>query len=84
MHVLFVENISKVSIFTYHFCLYSFNFYAYILIIIKTGKGPTTPAFAHSVQAEHHIFMNMTNLKAYCLPDNYEIIDSSLDDIRVC
>jgi len=27
------------------------------------------------------VFLNLHTLKFYCLPDNYEIIDSSLDDI---
>ncbi|KAJ8975904.1 hypothetical protein NQ317_011375 [Molorchus minor] len=30
----------------------------------------------------HHVFLNLQTLKFYCLPDNYEIIDSSLDDIK--
>lgn len=28
------------------------------------------------------MFLNLSTLKFYCLPDNYEIIDSSLDDIK--
>jgi hypothetical protein len=32
----------------------------------------------------HHVFINLNTLKFYCLPDNYEVIDSSLDDIKVC
>ena len=47
------------------------------------GRGRNTPAFVHSHQADHHVFMKMETLKAYCLPDGYEIIDSSLNDIRV-
>ncbi len=35
----------------------------------------------HSVSVGHHVFLNLHTLKFYCLPDNYEIIDSSLDDI---
>jgi U4/U6.U5 tri-snRNP-associated protein 2 len=30
----------------------------------------------------HHVFLNLHTLRFYCLPDNYEIIDSSLDDIK--
>ena len=29
------------------------------------------------------MFLNLQTHKFYCLPDNYEIIDSSLDDIIV-
>jgi len=38
-------------------------------------------AYIHSVQFSHHVFLNLHTLKFYCLPDNYEIIDSSLEDI---
>lgn len=46
------------------------------------GRGRNTHAYTHSVDASHHVFINMHNGKIYCLPDNYEVIDSSLDDIR--
>ncbi|KAF8765212.1 U4/U6.U5 tri-snRNP-associated protein 2 like protein [Argiope bruennichi] len=45
------------------------------------GRGPNTHAYMHSVQAGHHVFLNLQTLRFYCIPDNYEIIDSSLDDI---
>lgn len=35
------------------------------------------------MQLSHHVFLNLHTLKFYCLPDNYEIIDSSLEDITV-
>lgn len=35
----------------------------------------------HSVSCGHHVFLNLQTLKFYCLPDNYQVIDSSLDDI---
>lgn len=28
------------------------------------------------------MFMKLDNGKVYCLPDNYEVVDRSLDDIR--
>lgn len=31
---------------------------------------------------DHRVFINLTTLKFYCLPDNYEIIDPSLEDIK--
>ncbi|RZB41559.1 U4/U6.U5 tri-snRNP-associated protein 2, partial [Asbolus verrucosus] len=46
------------------------------------GRGTNTHAYTHSVAEGHHVFLNLHTLKFYCLPDNYEIIDSSLDDIK--
>ena len=40
-------------------------------------------AYNHSIQEDHHVFMNIQSQKAYCLPEGYEILDASLDDIRV-
>ena len=45
------------------------------------GRGVGTHAYIHSVSVDHHVFLNLSTLKFYCLPDNYEIVDSSLDDI---
>ncbi|RWS13197.1 U4/U6.U5 tri-snRNP-associated protein 2-like protein [Dinothrombium tinctorium] len=45
------------------------------------GRGQGTHAYMHSVAVDHHVFLNLNTLRFYCLPDNYEIIDSSLDDI---
>lgn len=45
------------------------------------GRGQNTHAYTHSVQFGHHVFLNLQTLQFYCLPDNYQIIDSSLDDI---
>ena len=47
------------------------------------GRGQKSCAYTHSVEAEHHVFINLLSLQIFCLPDNYEIIDSSLDDIKV-
>lgn len=47
------------------------------------GRGLKSHAYIHSVQFSHHVFLNLHTLKFYCLPDNYEIIDSSLEDITV-
>lgn len=46
------------------------------------GRGPSTHAYLHSVGEGHHVFLNLHTLRFYCLPDNYEVIDSSLDDIK--
>lgn len=45
------------------------------------GRGTNTHAHTHSVDEEHHVFLNLETHKFFCLPDNYEIKDSSLDDI---
>lgn len=51
--------------------------------IVPAGRGLKSHAYIHSVQLSHHVFLNLHTLKFYCLPDNYEIIDSSLEDITV-
>lgn len=48
------------------------------------GRGKSTPAFTHSVEHNHYVFMQVDSGRAYCLPDNYEILDQSLSDIRRC
>jgi hypothetical protein len=35
------------------------------------------------LELDHRVFLNLHTLKFYCLPDDYEIIDSALDDIKV-
>ena len=54
----------------------------YIEYYVFPGRGPSTHAYLHSVGEGHHVFLNLHTLRFYCLPDNYEIIDSSLDDIK--
>lgn len=71
--VLFVENTFKV-------CL-TFYLIKHLLIKFVLGRGIGTHAYLHSVSCGHHVFLNLQTLKFYCLPDNYQIIDSSLDDI---
>lgn len=51
--------------------------------LLPAGRGLKSHAYIHSVQFSHHVFLNLHTLKFYCLPDNYEIIDSSLEDITV-
>ncbi|KAK2720118.1 ubiquitin carboxyl-terminal hydrolase 39-like [Artemia franciscana] len=46
------------------------------------GKGPGTYAYLHSVGEDHHVYINLHTLKFYCLPDNYEIVDAPLEDIK--
>mmetsp|Transcript_9088 Transcript_9088/g.55379 ORF Transcript_9088/g.55379 Transcript_9088/m.55379 type:complete len:591 (-) Transcript_9088:552-2324(-) len=46
------------------------------------GRGPKSHAYIHSLEADHHMFMKLTTGNVYCLPDGYEVVDRSLDDIR--
>ncbi|OQR94722.1 U4/U6.U5 tri-snRNP-associated protein [Achlya hypogyna] len=46
------------------------------------GRGPTTHAYMHALQSFHHVFINLTTDKIYCLPDNYEVTDLSLLPIK--
>ncbi|WJX44935.1 hypothetical protein P8452_31857 [Trifolium repens] len=46
------------------------------------GRGKRSHAYTHSLEAGHHVYINLHTEKVYCLPDGYEINDPSLDDIR--
>ncbi|VAI68670.1 unnamed protein product [Triticum turgidum subsp. durum] len=46
------------------------------------GRGLKSHAYTHSLEAGHHVFINLQTEKVYCLPDGYEINDPSLEDIR--
>ncbi|KAI6204641.1 hypothetical protein M3Y94_00699400 [Aphelenchoides besseyi] len=46
------------------------------------GRGTNTHAYTHSLDTEHRVFLNLVTLRFYCLPDNYEINDPSLEDIQ--
>eukprot|EP00252_Welwitschia_mirabilis_P002573 TRINITY_DN12523_c0_g1_i1.p1 TRINITY_DN12523_c0_g1~~TRINITY_DN12523_c0_g1_i1.p1 ORF type:complete len:544 (-),score=111.36 TRINITY_DN12523_c0_g1_i1:65-1696(-) len=46
------------------------------------GRGRNSHAYTHSLEAGHHVYINLSTEKVYCLPDGYEINDPSLDDIR--
>lgn len=47
------------------------------------GRTPNTYAYMHSIDFDHHVFVNMHNKRIYCLPDDYEVFDASLNDIKV-
>eukprot|EP00727_Mastigamoeba_balamuthi_P008078 m51a1_g3891 hypothetical protein (762) ;mRNA; f:65589-74528 len=36
-----------------------------------------------NLQADHHVFLNLETERCYCLPDGYEVQDTSLEDIRL-
>jgi len=46
------------------------------------GRGRNSHAYTHSLEAGHHVYINLRTERVYCLPDGYEINDPSLDDIR--
>lgn len=45
------------------------------------GRGKETPAYVHSMEDNHHLFIALNNGLIFCLPDNYEVRDESLMDI---
>mmetsp|Transcript_8659 Transcript_8659/g.14930 ORF Transcript_8659/g.14930 Transcript_8659/m.14930 type:complete len:501 (+) Transcript_8659:1-1503(+) len=46
------------------------------------GRSLGTQAYTHALETGHHMYMKLENGKVYCLPDNYEVVDRSLDDVR--
>ncbi|KAL8426654.1 hypothetical protein Efla_005911 [Eimeria flavescens] len=50
-------------------------------VLLHTGRGKTTFAFMHALEQRHFVYVNLTTYKVYCLPDNYEVQDYSLQDI---
>lgn len=45
------------------------------------GRGKRTPAYTHSVDEGHYVFVHLSRGTFHCLPDDYEIRDPSLADI---
>lgn len=46
------------------------------------GRGPKTHAYTHALEVGHQMYMKLSDGKVYCLPDGYEVVERSLDDIR--
>ena len=46
------------------------------------GRGRHTPAFTHAVEESHFVFVHLSKGTFHCLPDDYEIEDPSLADIK--
>ncbi|KAJ3284422.1 u4/U6.U5 tri-snRNP-associated protein 2-like protein [Rhizoclosmatium globosum] len=46
------------------------------------GRGTASHAYTHALAVDHHIFINLTTLKVYCLPESYEVKDATLADIK--
>lgn len=45
------------------------------------GRGKSTPAYTHSLEESHYIVVHLQQGSFYCLPDDYEVQDPSLNDI---
>lgn len=41
------------------------------------GRGRSTVMFKHSIEQKHHVFLNVTNLKVYLLPEGSEVETSA-------
>ncbi|KAI0996146.1 putative mRNA-splicing protein [Podosphaera aphanis] len=46
------------------------------------GRGPKSHAYFHALDIGHHVYINMQTQKVYVLPEGYEVINKSLDDIK--
>ncbi|CAE7350260.1 Usp39 [Symbiodinium sp. CCMP2592] len=46
------------------------------------GRGKETPAYRHALEKGHYVWMNAVDGKVYCIPDGYEVVDKSLEDIK--
>ena len=46
------------------------------------GRARGSPVYFHSLEHNHHVIMKLDNGRVYCIPDNYEVLDSSLADIK--
>lgn len=46
------------------------------------GRGKQSHAYFHSLNLEHHVFINLRTHQVYALPDGYEVVHASLDDIK--
>ena len=46
------------------------------------GRGKGTLAYKHALEKEHYVWMNLSDGKVYCIPDDYEVLDRALEDIK--
>jgi U4/U6.U5 tri-snRNP-associated protein 2 len=46
------------------------------------GRGSQSFAYFHSIEKDHHVYINLETAKVFILPDNFEVKDSSLNDIK--
>lgn len=65
-------------------CVTGHNFNIYACLVCGRyyqGRSCGTKAYLHSLEEDHHVFLNLQTGLFYCLPDNYEVVDASLGDI---
>jgi len=46
------------------------------------GRGKNTHAYNHALEKGHYVWMNVADGKVYCIPDGYEVVDKSLEDVK--
>uniref|UniRef100_A0A060T5N9 ARAD1B08580p n=1 Tax=Blastobotrys adeninivorans TaxID=409370 RepID=A0A060T5N9_BLAAD len=46
------------------------------------GRGKSSYAYLHSVDIDHHVFINLDTKRIYVLPEGYEVKSAALDDIK--
>ncbi|EQL03124.1 hypothetical protein G6O67_002901 [Ophiocordyceps sinensis] len=46
------------------------------------GRGLSSHAYFHSLDEDHHVFINLETQKVYVLPEGYEVKSKALDDIK--
>jgi U4/U6.U5 tri-snRNP-associated protein 2 len=46
------------------------------------GRGRETHAYRHALEKSHYVWMNVEDGKVFCIPDGYEVVDKSLEDIK--
>jgi len=46
------------------------------------GRTRGTPAYDHSLKTGHKMFIHLEDSRIFCLPEDYEIIDTTLNDIK--
>lgn len=46
------------------------------------GRGRSSYAYTHSLDQDHHVFINIASLNVYVLPESYEVKNKTLDDIK--
>lgn len=46
------------------------------------GRGRSSHAYTHSLDQDHHVFINIASLKVYVLPESYEVQNKTLEDIK--
>jgi U4/U6.U5 tri-snRNP-associated protein 2 len=46
------------------------------------GRHRGSYAFRHAIDSDHHLFINLRDARVWALPEEYEVVDRSLRDIR--